>query len=73
MDTHAAHFSKFDTASMLVLDTSVGSVQHQDRYRIHRYVRYHINTGAGHFDKLGATSIPVPGVSVAYRAHRGHV
>ena len=73
MDTGATNFIKFDTTSMLVPHVSVSSVQHQDRYRIHRYVRYHINTGAGHFDKLGATSIPVPGVSVAYRAHRGHV
>ena len=43
-----------------VPETSVTSVRHQYRYRTLRYVRYDINTGAGHFGNFGTTSIPVP-------------
>ena len=67
--TGTGHFGNFGTTSMPVPDTSVSSVQHQERYRTLRYVRCNINTGNGHFGKFGTTSIPVPDTLVSSVRH----
>ena len=63
------HFGKFGTTSEPVPDTSVRSVQRQDRYRKVRY----INIGNEPVGKFGTASIPVPDTSVSSVRHQyGH-
>ena len=67
------HFGVFGSRSISVPNTSLSSVRHQDRYRTLRKARYDTNTGTGRFSKLDTTSIPVPGVPVAYRARPWYI
>ena len=79
--TGNGHFGKFGTTSIPVPDSSVTSVRYGYRYRRYRYrpsyryrtnrqVRYDINTGTGHFGKLGTASIPVPYTSAISVQHQ---
>ena len=79
--TGTGHLGKIGTTSIPVPDTLVSSARHRYRHRRYRYglsyryqtlqeVRYNINTGTGHFDQFGTTSVPVPDTSGSLVQHR---